>query len=126
MQKRDLSGYFCTQNVSGTFLFKTPFKLVTEQQEIPYSFKKIDVYGKLARWLDFLSEYEFEMEYCPGTGNSAAEYLLRVVTDDYSSASDVEENVLVATTGSFGTVANQTILESHLVDVVFRFRSRTM
>ncbi len=40
-----------------------PFQLVTDHQALQYAFKKKDVHGRLARWLDLLAEYEFEVVY---------------------------------------------------------------
>lgn len=37
------------------------FKLVTDYQDLSYAFKKNSLHGKLARWIEFLAEYEFEI-----------------------------------------------------------------
>ena len=54
-----------------------PFRLITDHQALQYAFKKKDVHGRLARWLDLLAEYEFEVEYLRGSENGAADYLSR-------------------------------------------------
>lgn len=36
-----------------------PFLLLTDQQALKTAFRKKDIHGRLARWLDFLAEYDF-------------------------------------------------------------------
>lgn len=33
-----------------------PFKLITDDQALREAFRKHDIHGRLARWLDFLAE----------------------------------------------------------------------
>lgn len=54
-----------------------PFDLVTDHQSLRYAFEKKDVHSRLARWLDFLAEYDYNMKYKPGSTNSAADFLPR-------------------------------------------------
>lgn len=37
-------------------LSSKPFKVVTDHQALSYVFRKNDIHGRLARWLDFLAE----------------------------------------------------------------------
>ena len=53
------------------------FTIVTGHQALQYAFKKKDVHGRLARWLDTLAEHEFAIQYHPGILNGAADYLSR-------------------------------------------------
>lgn len=53
------------------------FELVTDHQALKHSFAKRDIHGRLARWLDFLAEYDFRIVYKPGMDNKAADFLSR-------------------------------------------------
>ena len=55
-----------------------PVSLITDYQEPQYALEKKDVYGRQARLLDFLAEYEFKIEYRPGQQNGAVYYLSRI------------------------------------------------
>ena len=37
--------------------------LVTDQYSLQYPFKEKYMHGRLARWMDFLAEYDFEVKY---------------------------------------------------------------
>lgn len=37
----------------------------------------MDIYGRLERWLDFLSEYQFPNDYKSDANNGAADFLFR-------------------------------------------------
>lgn len=49
------------------------FKFITSHQPLQYAFRKRAIHGRLARWMHFLSEFEFEMKYRPGESNHVAE-----------------------------------------------------
>lgn len=53
------------------------FTLITDHQALRYAFQRKDVHGRLARWLDFLFEYEFRVEFCKGASKKVADYLSR-------------------------------------------------
>ena len=53
-------------------LSSTPLKLVTDHQALSCAFRKKDLHGRLARRLDFLTEYDFTVEYSRGSANCAA------------------------------------------------------
>ena len=59
------------------WLSDVPFVVVTDHQALSYAFKKKDIHGRLARWMDFLAEYEFTVQYRPLTENTAADFLSR-------------------------------------------------
>lgn len=52
--------------------------------------RKKDVHGQIIRWMDFLSEYDFEVKYRPGKGNKAAYYLSRLSVGDPPALRDEE------------------------------------
>lgn len=56
-------------------LFSQPIELITDHQAPKYGFKKKDVYGRLARWIYFLAEYESIFKREPGSRNQTADYL---------------------------------------------------
>ena len=44
----------------GVYLLSTQkFLLITDHQSLQYAFKEKDMHGRLARWMDFLAEYDF-------------------------------------------------------------------
>lgn len=49
-----------------------PFELRTSHQALQYALQKKDIQGKLACWLDLLTEYEFGIVYKSVQNNSAA------------------------------------------------------
>lgn len=51
--------------------------LLTDLQALQYAFKKKNVHGRLARWLDFLPEYGLTISYKPRVTNFAADFLSR-------------------------------------------------
>ena len=54
------------------------FLLITDHQSLQYAFKKKDMHGRLACWMDFLAEYDFEVKYRAGVKNGAADFLSRL------------------------------------------------
>ena len=45
-----------------------PFVVDKDHHALSYAFKKKDIHGRLARWMDFLAEYEFTVQYRTGDG----------------------------------------------------------
>lgn len=68
---------FGLNNFQVYLLSSEPFSLTTHRQVLQYSFKKKDIYARLARWLNFLAKYEFTISYKPSTQNHAANFLSR-------------------------------------------------
>ena len=60
------------------------FDLVTDHKALRYGLEKKDVHGKIARWLDFIAEYDFKMIFRRGTENKAADYLSRYALSEPS------------------------------------------
>lgn len=54
-----------------------PFTLISDHQSLKGAFQKKGTHGSLARWLFFLSEYEFGIQYKLGNENIAPDFLSR-------------------------------------------------
>lgn len=72
-----------------------PFTVLTDQQAFPAAFVRTDVHGPLACWLDFLSEYDFEIWY-PSEYNNKALDFLSCVSHGETGADGIEEGDLVS------------------------------
>lgn len=90
--------------------------MISEHQVLLHSFMKNHIQRRLALWMEFLAEYEFEVLYRPGAGNEAAEYLFHTVPAGSSLATERYEEDLVASLDSVTTEENPT-LERLLLDV---------
>jgi len=55
-----------------------PFTLITDHKALKNTFQKKDVHGRLARWLDFLAEYEYMIQHHPGKENIPPDFLSRI------------------------------------------------
>ena len=51
------------------------FLLKTDNMSLKYLFDQPDLNSRQARWLDFLSEYHFELKYIKGKENKVADAL---------------------------------------------------
>ncbi len=51
------------------------FKLITDHAALENAFRRKDVHDRLARWLDLIAEYDFEIKYRKGSENGPADYL---------------------------------------------------
>lgn len=54
-----------------------PFELKTDNQGLKYIFTQPHLNARQRRWLEFLSEYDFEIEYIKGKENRVADALSR-------------------------------------------------
>lgn len=54
---------FCLSKFRLYVLSSIPFILITDHQTFLYVFSKKDFYGLIARWLDFLAVYDFNLDY---------------------------------------------------------------
>ena len=54
------------------------FLLITDHQSLQYALKKKDMHGRLARWMEFLAQYDFEVKYRAGGKKGAANFLSRL------------------------------------------------
>ena len=76
-EREALAVVFALRKFRVYLLSDVPFVVVTDHHALSYAFKKKDIHGRLARWMDFLAEYEFTVQYRPGTENTAADFLSR-------------------------------------------------
>ena len=53
------------------------FLLKTDNMSLKYLFDQPDLNERQARWLDFLSEYHFELKHIKGRENKVADALSR-------------------------------------------------
>ena len=93
-EREALAVIFALKKCRVHLLSSIPLKLITDHQALSYSFRKKDIHGRLARWLDFLDEYDFTVEYRRGSANNAAEYLSRIQPRNGDSLSCQEKGEL--------------------------------
>lgn len=67
------------------------FVVITDQQALRGAFARRDIHGRLARWLDFLADYEFEIRYRSEISNKAADFLSRMTHGDRAISHDESE-----------------------------------
>lgn len=48
------------------YLLSGPFVIYSDHQALRTTLGKTDVHGRLALWLNFMAEYEFEIRHLPG------------------------------------------------------------
>lgn len=77
-EREALAVIFALRKFRLYLLSSNPFTLLTDQKALRSAFAKKDVHGRLARWLDFIAEYDFEIEYRNGSSNKAADFLSRI------------------------------------------------
>lgn len=77
-EREALAVIFALKKFRVYLLSTQKFTLITDHQALQYAFKKKYIHGRLARWLDFLAEYEFEIRYRAGGKNGAADFLSRL------------------------------------------------
>ena len=75
-------------------LSTTHFRLITDHDALRYTFQKKNVYGRIARWIDFLAEYEFEITHRKGKANLVPDFLSRL-EGDAPKDEDLDEGDLV-------------------------------
>ena len=92
------------------------FTLITDHQALQYAFKKKDIHGRLARWMEFLAEYEFEVKYRPGGKNSATDFLSLLKKEDMDEVDPVDEGGLVCSVEA--RLSEEADLEPHLIDIL--------
>lgn len=74
-EKETLAVTFALKKFRAYLLSSIPFTIIIDHQTLRYNFQKKVVNGRLARWLDILAEYDFEIEYRPGKQKAPADYL---------------------------------------------------
>ena len=86
------------------------FDLVTDHQALRHAFAKKDIHGRLARWMDFLAEYDYNVVYKAGVENKAADFLSRHAWHEPALESGDDE-------GQVAVVIEEPDLEPHLLDI---------
>lgn len=113
MRKRKLGYSLCPQEVWSLFFVYFLCTVITDHQDLCYTYQKRGVHGRLARWLNFLAERTFKTSYRLGNMDAPASYLSRL-----DLASPVEpgydEVDLACTTVSTEDFSR---LETHLVSI---------
>ena len=87
------------------------FKLITDHADLENAFRKKDVHGRLARWLDLIAEYDFEIKYRKGSENGPSDYLSRI-----HESSESEEEELEGDHGPAGALKDSEVVGS-IIDV---------
>lgn len=59
-----------------------PFIAFSNHKALRGAFEMVDIHGRLARWLDFMAEYAFEIHVVNGDRSALADYLSRPVGPD--------------------------------------------
>ena len=95
-EKEALAVIFALKKFRIYLLSNKKFKLLTDHQALKYAFKKKDVHGRLARWLDFLAEYNFDIEYRPGEENGPADYLSRSAPEEDGRGVEINQITALA------------------------------
>lgn len=78
-EREALAAVFALKKFRMYLLSSIPFVINTDQKALKSAFAKQDIHGRLARWLDFLAEYEFELEHCRGVVNWGPDFLSRIL-----------------------------------------------
>ena len=60
------------------YLLGSPFKLVTDHKALKWLFNQKDPVGRVARWIDTLADYKYEIEYRKGSKHQNADTLSRL------------------------------------------------
>lgn len=68
-----ISVVFALKNCRVLLLSKISFTVLTDHQALHYAFKKKDLHGRLARWMERIIDNDFETRYLPGASNGAAD-----------------------------------------------------
>lgn len=94
-----------------SYLLYRKFLICTDHHSLVYLKQQKQVNsGRLARWLDFLSQYEFDIQYIKGETNSAADALSR-----YPDASIESFDIFIEDTTVTQVVVNEE-LKQKLID----------
>lgn len=116
-EREALAVIFALRKFRLYLLSTEPFILMTDQQALKSAFARKDIHGRLARWLDFLAEYEFEFQYRKGSLNKAADFLSRIKHGEEVIEGTDEGDLLCVLSEEISEAASFD-LEEELVEVV--------
>lgn len=75
------------------YLLGRHFIIITDHKSLVYlRYQNVIDSARVSRWLDYLSQYDFEIQYIPGKENSAADALSRYPHDKLSLKDALEVN----------------------------------
>ena len=89
--EKELAGVIYAIKRYRAYIYGTHFKIFTDHQCLKYLRNIKNPQGRLARWILFLENYDFEIEYKPGKSNRPADALSR--RDYDSTAVQILRNV---------------------------------
>lgn len=113
-EREALAAIFALKTFRVYLLSTERFTVITDHQPLQYSFKKKDIRGRLARWMEFLAEYVFKYRRAGNTG--AADFPSRRKAEDKDGVDPVNEGDLVC---SFeARLGEEADLETHLMDIL--------
>ena len=109
----------------GVYLLSThTLTLITDHQALRYAFKRMDIYKRLARWMDFLAACAFEVKYRPGGKNGAADFLSRLKAKDKDVVDPVDKGDPLCSVEA--RLAEEVYLETYLIDILRCLSGREM
>lgn len=73
-----------------------PFKLLTDHDSLKYHKTMPNLSGRLARWIEKMAEFDYELAHIPGKDNVVADALSRRADLKVKSGADGEQHVLGA------------------------------
>ncbi len=87
-EREALAVIFALKKFRVYLLGSEKFTVISDHQALLYAFQKKDVHGRLARWMDFLAEYNFNIQYRKESLHSAADYLSRIQPGDIEGSTE--------------------------------------
>ncbi len=108
-EKEALAVIFALKKFRVYLLSQDKFTLITDHQALKHAFQKPDIHHRLARWMDFIAEYNFEILYRAGNLNRTADFLSRL--EEGPSDEGVEDTLDVC------AIVELDGLEKKLIDV---------
>lgn len=82
VHERELLGIVSTLKKYTHILYGTKFTVYTDHKPLEHFLRQKSLSPRQRRWLDFLSQFNFEISYVKGTANSIADALSRVYSDE--------------------------------------------
>ncbi|KAK9140215.1 hypothetical protein Scep_009896 [Stephania cephalantha] len=73
----ELAAVFFALKIWRHYLYGENFVLFTDHKSLKYLFTQKDLNMRQRRWLEFLKDYDFSLEYHPGKANVVADTLIR-------------------------------------------------